>query len=72
MQECKEKRDDHLGWSTWDDQEDLRKELVLEGTLQRMDRISPIHKWAGKEFLVKDTGQGKEIREIEVYGEQDV
>ena len=26
VQNAKEKWDDHLGWSTWDDQEDFRKE----------------------------------------------
>lgn len=54
VQSAKEKRDDHLGWSTWDDQEDFRKESALEVNLQRLARISPVTNGEGKSFWGKE------------------
>ena len=53
VQNAKEKWDDHLGWSTWDDQEDFRKDSVLEVNLQRLARVSPVTNGERKSFWGK-------------------
>lgn len=61
MQNTKEKWDDRLAWSTWDDQEDFRKESVLEVNLQRLARISPVTNGEGKSFWGKKQTEERKL-----------